>query len=194
MVKKKNGEWRPCGDYKKLNSITEPNRYPIPHMHDFFHWLEDSKIFSMLDLRTAYHKILVASPDVPKTAITTPFGMFEFIYITFGLRNAGQTYQCLMDYILCDLNFAYAYLDDILLASKDLEQHLKVVLERLKNYEIVINPSKCNSGKSKVTFLGFRVNKNGIRPPSEKVKVITECKLPERACDLKRFLGMINFF
>lgn len=97
--------------------------------------------------------------------------MFEFMHMTFG-----QTFQRQKDYILHDLNFAYAYLDVIIIASKSLDQykqHLKVVQESIQNYGILINPFKYNFGKSEITFLSFTVNKTGVRPPSEKVKAIT---------------------
>lgn len=197
LAKKKDDGWRPCGDYRALNARTIPDCYPIRHLQDFAYQLAGSRVFSKIDLIKAYNQIPVNPQDVPKTAITTPFGLFEFEYMTFGLRNAAQTFQRFIDEVLQGLDFTFGYLDDILVFSKSPEenlQHLKVLFDRLKSYGILINTSKCVFGVSEVTFLGYHVSKEGIRPLSEKVVAIQDYPVPKTAKQLRRFLGMLNYY
>ena len=197
LVPKSNGEYRPCGDYRALNSITKVDRYPIPNINSFSCKLANKSCFSKIDLTSAYHQIKVHPDDVPKTAITTPFGLFEFRYMPFGLRNAAATFQRAMDKMFANIDCIFIYLDDILVFSEDEESHLKdldTVFEVLNKYNLKISLSKCVFCVSEIDFLGFNVSNAGLKPPTSKISELSDFPYPTDSKALRRFLGMVGFY
>lgn len=197
LVRKKDGSWIPCGNYRKLNSITVPDRYPVPNIQDFNSLLHRKQVFSKINIVRAFNQIPVEEKDIPKTAVITPFGLFEFLVLPFGLRNAAQTFQRFIHNVLQDIPFVFTYIDDILIASNTPEQHkyhLQVLFQRLEKYGICINLFKCVFAQDKIPFLGYIVSQQEIAPTPERVDTIIKYPRPDTTQSLRRILGMINFY
>jgi cytoskeleton-associated protein 5 len=125
MVPKKDGSWRPCGDYRHLNLAITPDKYPLPNMQDLSNSLHGCTVFSKINLVKGYHHIPVATEDIPKTAIITPFGLFEYLFTPFGLSNAAQTFQRMMDRATDGLEGVFAYMDDSRVGSPEKQTYLR---------------------------------------------------------------------
>ena len=196
IVPKKDGRRCPCGNFRRLNDITTPDKYPIPYLSDATHFLEGKTVFSKIDLIRGYHQIPVAPEDIPKTAVITPFGLFEWTRTPFGLKNAAQAFQRLMDKVGGDLDFVFIYLDDILVALTSMaehKQHLTTLFDRLEQFGLVVNPDKCLFAIPQLEFLGHNITTAGSSPTREKVDAITNFPTPTTVGNLLMFIGMIQF-
>ena len=197
MVKKQDGTWRPVGDYRAINKVTVPDSYPVPNIEHFSSRLHGAKFFTKLDLVKAYHQIPMDENSIPKSAIITPFGLFEFTRMNFGLKNAGATFQRFIDEVVRDLPFVYTFVDDCVIFSSDFAshlQHLEKVFSRFEDYGLRISSAKCQFAKQQIEFLGFQVNSEGIRPLYERVQSLSQLQIPCEHKSLRRILGMLGFY
>ncbi|GKD58005.1 putative reverse transcriptase domain-containing protein [Tanacetum coccineum] len=167
FVKKNDGSFRMCIDYRELNKLTVKNRYPLPRIDDLFDQLQGSQFFSKIDLRSGYHQLRVHEDGIPKTAFRTRNGYFEFTVMPFGLTNAPTIFMDLMNRVCRPYldKFVIVFIDDILIYSKTQEEHvehLRLVLELLKKEKLYAKFSKCEFWLREVKFLGHVINGNGI--------------------------------
>ncbi|GFW12972.1 hypothetical protein TNCV_3329041 [Trichonephila clavipes] len=176
------------------------NMITLGHMRpskNFTSNLHGTKIYSHIDLVKAYHQIPINPDDVHKSAIITPFGLFESTRMRFGLCNAAATFQRFIDEVLRNLPFVFAFVDDILVASSSPEehlQHLQILFTRLQQYGLSLKPSKCIFGVTSIKFLGFKVSESGIEPLSDRVDCILNFPQPTTLTQLRRFIGLFNFY
>ncbi|OIR56055.1 MAG: uncharacterized protein A8A55_3199, partial [Amphiamblys sp. WSBS2006] len=199
FAKKKNGELRMCVDYRELNRVTRKCRVPIPRIDETLDRLGSAKIFTALDLKSGYHQIPMAEEDIPKTAFSTRYGLFEYKKMPFGLCNAPATFTRAMNQVLRPLldKSVVVYLDDILVYSKDRETHredVKQVLRRLEEHGLKINEKKCVWNKEKVNFLGYVIENGSIGVDPNKADAVEKLKEPENVSEVRCLLGMCNFY
>jgi hypothetical protein len=199
LVKKKNNELRLCIDYRKLNQITVKNRHPIPRINDLTSYFKGAKIFSTVDLFSGFWQIEVNKKDRFKTAFTCEMGHYQFNRLPFGLCNSPATFQSLMFQILDKVlnKFALVYLDDVIIYSDTIENHishLRTVLKMLSEAGLKIKPDKCEFAKKEIIYLGHIISSEGIKPNSLKVKAVSEYPIPKNVDQLRTFLGIANYY
>ncbi|GBG69829.1 hypothetical protein CBR_g4658 [Chara braunii] len=199
FVPKKGGKLRMRIEYRGLNRITRKNAYPLPRIDDLLDAAGGCKVFSKIDLRFGYHQIEVDPSDQHKTTFKTRDGLYEFIVMPFGLTNAPATFQCLMDKVLRhQLNrFVVVYLDDILIFSKSMEEHVKhleEVLQVLNEAQLHLNLEKFEFGRDSVIYLGHRLSANGLELEATKVDVIREWPQPANVRELRSFLDLASYY
>ena len=177
--------------------MTIEDKYPIPNVHTLFYRLAGANVFSKVDLVKAYHQIPIDPESIPLTTIITPFGLFEYLYMPFGLRNASATFQRYMDKVLQGMKNVIAYVDDIIVFSSSEDQHkrdLNELFQRFHRHKIVINPAKSKFGMCNLNFLGHLVTPEGILPLRDKVKAVEDYPRPYNHKQLRAFLGFINYY
>ena len=199
VVKKKNGKFRLCVNYKPLNDITKKDNYPLPRIDELLDSLQDAQWFTTLDLASGYWQIKVKKEDQEKTAFITKFGTYEFKVMPFGLCNAPATFQRTMDKVLHGIKekFVLVYLDDVIIYSKTCKehlQHLTEVLNRIRHANLSLKAEKCNFIATELQFLGHVVGKDGVKPDPEKVEKMMNYPEPKNIRELRGVLGLFSYY
>jgi hypothetical protein len=175
------------------------NKYPLPKIEDLFDQLNGAKVFSKIDLRTRYHQLKVRESDIPKTAFTTRYGLFEYIVMSFGLTNAPAYFMNLMNKVFMKFldKFVVVFIDDILVYSKTKEEHaehLRLVLGTLREHQLYAKFSKCEFWLKEVGFLGHVISAGGVSVDPSKITSILERKAPTNPTEVQAFLGLAGYY
>jgi hypothetical protein len=198
FAKKKDGTDRMAVDYRPVNLVTIKNKYPLPRINDLYDQLAGSSVFSKMDLRLGYHQIKIRNGDIPKTDFVTRYGQYEYTIMSFGLTNAPATFSRLMNSIFMEYldKFVVVYLDDILIYSKNEEEHaehLRLVLEKLREHRLYAKFSKCEFWLPEVTYLGHVISGKGIAVNPERVRAVLDWTPPETVKQVRSFLGLASY-
>ena len=200
FVKKNDGTLQLCIDYRQLNKMTIKNRYLLPHIDDLFDQLRGEMVFSKIDLRFGYHQVQIKDEDIFKTTFRTRYGHYEFVIMPFGLTNAPTIFMCLINNVMHKYldKFVVVFIDDILIYSKSEElehkEHLKIVLQELREHQFFAKFSKCDFFKDKIQYLGHVVTKEGISVDPEKIKAIEDWSVPKDVTNVRSFMGITGYY
>jgi hypothetical protein len=199
FVEKKDGTKRMCIDYRALNEVTIKNKYPLPRIEDLFDQLRGASVFSKIDLRSGYHQLKIRPSDIPKTAFITKYGLYEYTVMSFGLTNALAFFMYLMNSVFMDYlgKFVVVFIDDILIYSQSEEEHvehLKMVLQRLREHQLYAKLSKYEFWIHEVLFLGHIINQDGLAVDPKKVADILNWKAPKDVRGIKSFIRMAGYY
>nr|CAH66151.1 OSIGBa0097I11.3 [Oryza sativa] len=199
FVEKKDHTQRMCVDYRALNEVTIKNKYPLPRIDDLFDQLKGATVFSKIDLRSGYHQLRIREEDIPKTAFTTRYGLFECTVMSFGLTNAPAFFMNLMNKVFMEYldKFVVVFIDDILIYSKtkeEHEEHLRLALEKLREHQLYAKFSKCEFWLSEVKFLGHVISSGGVAVDPGNVESVLSWKQPKTVSEIRSFLGLAGYY
>jgi hypothetical protein len=188
-----------CVDYRSLNEVTIKNKYPLPRIEDLFDQMKGASVFSKIDLRSGYHQLKIRESDIPKTAFRTRYGLYEYTVMSFGLTNAPAYFMYLMNKVFMESldRFVIVFIDDILVFSRTMEEHeehLRLVLEKLRSNQLYAKFSKCEFWLTEVAFVGHIISAVGVSVDPGKVNDVLNWMPPTTVLEIQSFLGFAGYY